>query len=98
MAAAEISLAAGQAQKITLPLEGGNVTLKLADTASSAGDVFWEVRDDKQRIVLRSSQAQPTAVLSPGRYVVTAETAARPMRNTIDVKANEHRTFDLSAQ
>ncbi|MEI9899698.1 MAG: hypothetical protein WDN31_05600 [Hyphomicrobium sp.] len=31
MAAAEISLAAGQAQKITLPLEGGSVTLKHAD-------------------------------------------------------------------
>jgi Ca-activated chloride channel family protein len=98
LAAAELNLAAGQAQKITLPLEGGSVTFRGADAKGFGNDVYWEVRDDKQRIVLRSSQPQPTAVLAPGRYVVTAETASTPMRNTIEVKANEHRTFDLSAQ
>lgn len=98
LAAAEINLAAGQAQKITLPLEGGSITLKRADTATPGNDVFWEVRDNKQRVVLRSSQPQPTAILSPGRYVVSAETASRPLQNTIEVKANEHRTFDISAQ
>jgi Ca-activated chloride channel family protein len=98
LAATEVNLAAGQAQKITLPLEGGSVTLKRPDGSAFANGVFWEVRDDKQRIVLRSSQAQPTAILSPGRYVVSAETASRPLQNTIEVKANEHRTFDFSAQ
>lgn len=96
IAAAEINLAAGQAQKITLPLEGGSVTLKQAEGSGSS--VFWEVRDDKQRIVLRSSQSQPTAVLSPGRYVVNAETTSQPLSNVIEVKANEHRTFDISAR
>lgn len=98
LAAAEINLAAGQAQKVNLPLEGGSVTLKRADAPGAGNDVFWEVRDDKQRIVLRSSQPQPTAILSPGRYMVSAETASRPLQNTIEVKANEHRTFDFSAQ
>lgn len=98
LAATEINLAAGQAQKVTLPLEGGSVTLKRADGTGAGNDIFWVVRDDKQRIVLRSSQAQPTAILSPGRYLVSAETASRPLQNTIEVKANEHRTFDLSAQ
>jgi len=96
MAATEINLAPGQVQKISLPLVGGSVTLKRADVSAFASDIYWEVRDDRQRIVLRSSQAQPTAVLSPGRYIVSAETAAEPLRNTIEVKANEHRTFDLS--
>ena len=48
--------------------------------------------------VLRSSQSEPTAVLAPGRYVVTAETAEQPLRNAIEIKANEHRTFDFSGQ
>lgn len=97
IAATEINLAAGQTQKVTLPLEGGSVTLKRADAAAAYGnDVFWEIRDDKQRIVLRSRQPQPTAVLSPGRYLVSAETATQPLENTIEVKANEHRTFDFS--
>ncbi|MFA5901350.1 MAG: VWA domain-containing protein [Hyphomicrobium sp.] len=96
IAATEINLAAGQAQKINLSLEGGSVTFKRTDAAAFANDVFWEVRDEKQRIVMRSRQAQPTALLSPGRYVVTAETDAEPLQNTIEVKANEHRTFDFS--
>lgn len=96
IAATEINLAAGQAQKITLPLEAGRVTLKRTDVSEFANNVFWEVRDAKQRIVLRSSQAQPTAVLSPGQYLVSAETSSSPVSNTIEVKANEHRTFDLT--
>jgi Ca-activated chloride channel family protein len=98
MAATEINLAAGQGQKITLPLQGGSVTLKRADAPGLGNDAFWEVRDDSQRVVLRSSQPQPTAILSPGRYVVSVETASAPLRNVIEVKANEHRTFDISAQ
>ena len=95
IAATEITLAAGQAQNITLPLEAGSVTLKRAD-GGATGDVYWEVQDEKQRTVLRSSQAQPTALLAPGRYVVSAETSDQPLRNTIEIKANEHRVFDFA--
>ncbi len=79
IAATEIALAAGQAQKITLPLEGGGVTLKRDEAGATTGDVYWEVRDEKQRTVLRSSQPQPTAVLAPGRYIVSAETSEQPL-------------------
>ncbi len=75
IAATEIALAAGQVQDITLPLEAGSVTLKRDAGGAANGDVYWEVQDEKQRTVLRSSQAQPTAVLAPGRYVVSAETS-----------------------
>ncbi len=92
------ALAAGQAQKITLALEGGSVTLKRDVPGSTRGDIYWEVRDEKQRTVLRSSQSEPTAVLAPGRYIVSAETAEQPLRNAIEIKANEHRTFDFSGQ
>lgn len=96
LAATEINLAAGQAQKVTLPLEGGSVTLKRAGTSGISNGAYWEIRDEKQRVVLRSSQAQPTAILSPGRYIVTAESSGEPVRNTIEIKANEHRTFDFA--
>ncbi|HEY8247424.1 MAG TPA: VWA domain-containing protein [Hyphomicrobium sp.] len=98
IAATEIALAAGQAQKITLPLEGGGVTLRRDKAGATTGDVYWEVRDEKQRTVLRSSQPQATAVLAPGRYIVTAETSEQPLRSAIEVKANQHRTFDFTGQ
>jgi Ca-activated chloride channel family protein len=96
VAAVDLALGAGQTQKINLPLQGGSLTLKRTDTASP-GDIFWEVRDEKQKTVLRSSQPQPTAVLAPGRYVVSSETST-PLMSSIEVKANEHRTFDFTGQ
>ena len=97
IAATEIALAAGQAQKIILKLEAGNVTLKRGGAAAAAGDTFWEVRDSKHRTVLRSSQPEPTVLLAPGRYVVSADTRERPLNTAIEVKAGERRTFDFSS-
>lgn len=94
-AAAEMSLAAGQSQKAVLKLEAGHVTLTLAGgQAPAAGDVFWEV-EDGQRTVLRTSLPQPTALLAPGRYVVTAQTHDRQLHGAFEVKAGEHRTFEI---
>jgi Ca-activated chloride channel family protein len=94
-AAAEIALAAGQSQKAALKLEAGHVTLTLAGgQVPAAGDVFWEV-EDGQRTVLRTSQPQPTALLAPGRYVVSAQTRDSRLHSTIEVKAGEHRTFEI---
>jgi len=98
IAAAELDLTAGQAQRITLALEGGSLTLKRSDGVGIPGEVFWEVQDDQQRTVMRSSQTQPTAVLAPGRYMVSADTSDKPLRSAIEVKANEHRTFDFTGQ
>jgi Ca-activated chloride channel family protein len=36
-------------------------------------------------------------VLAPGRYVVSSETST-PLMSSIEVKANEHRTFDFTGQ
>ena len=95
-AAAEVTLNAGQAQKIALKLDAGRVTLRLADAqAASAGDVFWEVRDDKKQFVMRSSEPQPTAVLAPGRYIVTSETRDKQLRSAFELKAGETRTLDI---
>jgi Ca-activated chloride channel family protein len=96
IATVDLALGAGQTQKINLPLLGGSLTLKRTDTGTP-GDIFWEVRDEKQKTVLRSSQPQPTAVLAPGRYVVSAETSS-PLMSSIEIKANEHRTFDFTGQ
>jgi Ca-activated chloride channel family protein len=70
--------------------------LRLAsEQGSSAGDVFWEVRDDKKQFVLRSSEPQPTALLAPGRYIVTSETRDKQLRSAFELKAGETRTFDV---
>lgn len=95
-AAAEVTLTAGQAQKVALKLDAGRVTLRLADAqGAGAGDVFWEVRDEKRQPVLRSSDPQPTALLAPGRYVVTSETRDKQVRGAFELKAGETRTLDI---
>ncbi len=95
-AATDVALAAGQSQKIALKLNAGHVTLKRADEeGAGVGDVFWEIKDEDQHTVLRTSQPQPTALLAPGHYIVMSETRERPLQSAIEVKAGESRTIEI---
>jgi Ca-activated chloride channel family protein len=94
-AATDIALEAGQAAKVALKLEAGHITLKLAGAQAGTNDVFWELKDDTRHTVLRTSQPQPTALLAPGRYVVTSEIRGQPLRSDIEVKAGETRTIEI---
>lgn len=95
-AAVDITLSAGQNLNIPLKLEAGHVTLKLAGDSVGTGDIYWEIKDASQRTVLRTSQAEPVALLGPGRYVVMTETRDRQLLSTFEVKAGEDRTIDIS--
>ncbi len=95
-AATEVTLGAGQSQKIALKLDAGHVTLKRADEqGAGVGDVFWEIKDENRHTVLRTSQPQPTALLAPGDYIVMSETRERPLQSAIQVKAGENRTIEI---
>jgi Ca-activated chloride channel family protein len=93
-AAAEISLRPGQAQKVTLDLKAGEITLRHPGDADGS-DVLWEIKDDSRHTVLRTSRPQPTALLAPGQYVVTSETRDGELQGTLVVKAGERRTFEI---
>jgi len=95
-AATDVTLRAGQSQKLALTLEAGEVTLKRAgEQGTSPNDVLWEIKDDNRRTVLRTSRPQPTALLAPGRYVVSSETRDQELTGIIVLKAGEHRTFEI---
>ena len=92
----ELALTAGQDQKVVFKLAAGHVTLKVADAEAGTGnDVFWEIEDEQRHTVMRTSQAQPSTLLAPGRYLVTSETRDKPLRGVIEVKAGEQRTFEI---
>ena len=94
--AGDVTLTAGQDRKLALKLEAGEITFKLASGASGPGDVYWEIRDDRQNTVLRTSQSEPVALLGPGRYVVMTETRDGQLLSTFEVRAGESRTVDVS--
>ncbi len=95
-AAAEITLAAGQSQKVVLNLEAAHVTLRLAnEQPGTTGDVFWEIKDEQHHTVLRTSQPQPAVLLGPGRYIVLSETRDRELQGTFELKAGEHRNLEI---
>ena len=54
--------------------------------------------DAAGRTVWRTSQAEPKALLAPGRYLVRAETRARRIERAIDVKAGEQRVVELRSE
>lgn len=92
----DVTLAAGQTTKVTMRLQAGNISLKIADgAAANAGDVFWEIKDEQGHALLRTSQPQPTVVLAPGRYVATLETRGQPLSAAFEVQAGEDRTVEI---
>ncbi len=94
--ATDVALSPGQSKKVVLNVQAGHLTLKRADQESAGiGDVFWEIKDADGNTVLRTSQPEPTALLAPGRYIVSSETRDRPLQSAIEVKAGENRTVEI---
>ena len=95
-ASADFALAAGQNQKAALKLDAGHVTLNLVNGQQAGGEIYWEIKNAEQHTVLRTSRAQPVALLAPGRYTVMTETRDQQLLSTFEVKAGESRTIDIS--
>ena len=81
----EVELKAGRSTTLALKPEAAEIAMKLAEptTLSEWSDVFWEIKDAAGRTVWRTSQAEPKALLAPGRYLVRAETRARRIERAI---------------
>ena len=69
--------------------------MRLADEPAGTNDVFWEIKDDAQHTVLRTSQPQPTALLGARALRRHVRDARSPLRSTFEVKAGETRTIEI---
>lgn len=95
----EVELKPGRNAQASVKLDAAVVALRALDTSGTPlADTFWEIRDGRGRIVWRTSQSEPKALLAPGHYVVRSETRAATLERTLDLAAGDVRTLDLKAE
>jgi Ca-activated chloride channel family protein len=96
----DIELKPGRPAQVALPLSAGEIALRLAGdlAAHTPGDLLWDVRDARGHSVWRTGQAEPKALLLPGRYLARAELRDRRLEKAFEIKAGERRALELGAE
>jgi Ca-activated chloride channel family protein len=96
-AARDVEVKAGQMTQ--LPIEHQAATLRVRLTGIGAGlaEVVWEVRDQTGRTVWSSSQAEDTAVVQAGRYLVTADSNGRHDQRSVELRSGDSATVQVRA-
>ncbi|MFN0218049.1 MAG: vWA domain-containing protein [Hyphomicrobium sp.] len=90
----EVLIEAGKPATFVLDIAAAEVQFK---AASSAGDAYWEISDDKGKPVWRTQLGEPKTLLQPGRYSVRYEQRERRLEAAFELKAGERRTIELGA-
>ena len=97
VAESEIELGAGTNELLTITAAAGEIQLKLSGKASAQNiDRFWEIRDQKNKIVWRSNQLSPKAILAPGQYLVRCETRAGSINKQFELASGQHQIIELA--
>lgn len=83
---------------LNMPLDGGQVTLKLPDGAGLAIDPFWEIRDGSGRVVWRTTQSEAKIILAPGKYVARVDLRDRKFERAFEVRTGDQATIAMGQQ
>lgn len=98
-AASLVEVPAGATVKAELKIEAAELSLT-SQGASGKAPIWWEVRDGRGHVVMRSSQSTlgGTAHLAPGRYTVRSERGDERREQVIELKAGDRQTVDTSLE
>jgi Ca-activated chloride channel homolog len=92
----EVEIKPGTVTTVTFDHAVATIQLKLGGVQKSpAADVMWDVRDQQNRSVWQTIQAEPRAYLAAGRYQITVESRDRRGRLEVDVKGGETRIVEV---
>jgi Ca-activated chloride channel family protein len=94
----DVDIKGGGEQRLQVDLPAGRIRLKSTDATAGLvlADVYWEISDDRGRVVWRTGQAQPSLVLASGRYKVRLEMRERSSEAAFEVKAGDNRTIEVT--
>jgi Ca-activated chloride channel homolog len=92
----EVEVLAGQTQDLVFEHGVAELKLRFLPSAGGGSEVFWDIRDGTGTLVWTSSQSEALAMLSAGRYRVTAETREKRYERQVEARSGETRTLDIS--
>lgn len=88
----------GKPVQVGLAIPAGEVHFKTTGAGPPLADSYWEIRDQQGRIVWRSVETDPRALLAPGRYTVRLEARSRQGTRNFELKPGEALTLDVPAE
>jgi Ca-activated chloride channel homolog len=91
----EVEIKAGQTTQLVL--EPPVAALRLRLTGAGVGDTWWEVIDETDRGVWMDGQAEATAILQAGRYVVRAQMREKRYERKVELRAGEVKLLEIAA-
>lgn len=94
----EIEVRAGSELRVAIDHPAASVRFRLAEAVGPSAEAFWEIRDARDRLVWRTAQAEPSALLAAGRYKVRVQVRDRQLERQFDVRAGAGRTLDVTVE
>lgn len=87
----------GGEQRVDIDTGAGGIQLKLKSGSGGLGlgEVYWQIFNDRDEPVWRTSQAEPKTALSQGRYRARAEVRDRVLERTFEVRAGDNRVIEV---
>jgi hypothetical protein len=89
----EVEVRPGQSQQLILEPQAALMKLRYGGRGA---EVFWEVRDEAQKTVWTTGQAEPAAILQAGRYLVRVELRGRSVDKAVELRAGETRLIEVA--
>ena len=90
-------IGAGPPTTVPVKFSVSEVIVRPPSDAAVAASLYWEIRDQRGRIVQRSAGALAEKVLlmAPGPYVLTSETGDKSQDVTLELRPGDKRTVTL---
>jgi len=98
-AAQDVELAPGSEKTVTLSAPAAELRMRLAEGAGVVStNRFWEVRGPDGKVVWRTSQHTPRALLAPGTYQIRCELRGETLQETVELKPGQLLITKLGTQ
>jgi Ca-activated chloride channel family protein len=89
----EVEVKAGETLQVSFAHQAAG--LRLRATGSGPADVSWVLRDQTGRTVWTGAHPDALTVLQAGRYTVHAETRAKRVELSVDLRAGENKLLEV---
>lgn len=95
-ASKELSFGAGKPAKAEIDIASGQVNFTpSADAVPKFGDITWEVADENGMSIWRSTGAEATAILAPGKYTVRFDARNSHGQAAFEVRAGQRQKLEI---
>lgn len=91
----DVELKPGERSQVSVDVNAGEFVLRLAEGARAPVETFWEIKDEGNNVVWRTTRGESRGFLAPGRYVATFEGRDKKAEQSFELAAGESKTIEI---